>query len=568
MHKADSRSRSGFGVLVWVAVAVTGGACTGSVTTSSQQEGSSSAGAASGPPGTFSVPGSPSAQRCVHQVPLRRLSKLQYGNVIRDAFAGQVTASARFPQGEMGASRTGFSTEPAVNEITTLGAEETLVAAEDVALSVAEHLPTLLPCSQTEPTPACAGTFVATYGPKLYRRPLRADETTALLALHAEAVGATAFADGIALVTAAMLQSPDFQYVIETGTPSAEDPTLALLNPSEVAHRLSFLFWDALPDQPLLDAAAAGALQTPDGLRAQALRMLADPRARATLSRFAREWLQLPALKAGDRIGLTDELATAQLQELDLFVQDAFMGEGTLGQLLAGRETFIDGVAAQSYGASAAGVAAPGQFAKVPMPEAQRAGLLTMPAIMTAKAHVDEPSYVTRGLFVLQKLLCVELATPPANATQMLPVFPPDATQRDKSALIRGQNACAGCHNLIDPIGLAFEGFDHLGRVRPTLPDGKAVNTTGKLSGVQDVDTPFENPRQLAEIIATAPEAASCMAKTAFRFAFSKLEDDADACTVEGLTKTFSGKSLSLRELLVSLTQLEGFRYRRIGGTP
>ncbi len=497
---------------------------------------------------------------------MKPLSRTQYANIITDVFQAKVPPSARFPAGEMGASRTGFSTEPEVNALTKLGTEGVLEAAEEVAVAVAEQLPTLLPCAATAPTVECAKSFVQDIGGKLYRRPLQAPEVDALVAVFTTAQGAQAFTDGIALVTASLLQSPDFLYRVERGASLPNDPSLVALTPYELANRLSFLFWDSLPDAELFSAAATGNLTTPEHLRAQADRMLMDPRARAAVSRFAKEWLQVNELKAADRKGLSDELAAAQMRELELFVEDAFLNQGTLPQLLTAQATFANNVSAQSYAGAVASTMAD-DFQKVGVAQPERAGLLTLPAVMASKAHTDEPAYVFRGTFVLQKLLCADLASPPATATEMLPEFPPDASHRQKSSLVRKQDACAGCHNLIDPIGLAFEGFDELGRVRKALPTGQPVDSSGSVEGIAaSVDGAFASPRALAEKLANSPDVAACVAKQSFRSAFGKMDDEADSCAIENLVAGMAGSQMRLRDLLIGLTQLDGFRFRKLEG--
>lgn len=499
---------------------------------------------------------------CRLEAPMRRLTKNQYANTLQVVFEGKVTASSGFPNAELGSSRTGFSTEPDANVVTKLGAENVLDAAEEVALQVVTHIGELVPCASAA-NEDCAVKFIDKFGTRLYRRPLTNAERATLVGVFKKAEGAESWKDGIALVTAAMLQSPQFLYISEQGKPTAEEDVVQLSD-YELASRLSFLFWDASPDQQLLDAAAAGKLSRSQDLRAQAERLLDDERAKRTVSRFVKEWLAVNTINAADRVGLTDKLAAAQTREFELFVNKAFLGEGTLKEFLTSRDTFVDKAAASSYGLDAAGFSE-GDFKAVSLDKDERAGILTLPAVLTSKAHPDEPAYVFRGTFVLNKLMCIDFALPPADAAQMLPAFPANPTQRQKSALISEQPKCGGCHRMIDPIGLSFEAFDQLGRVRDTLPTGQAVNTSGEVVGVsEELDGKFDSPRKLAERMAESAEVHSCVARQAFRFAFSKLDGEGDTCAVEGMVAQFRKQDLSLRELLVGMTQLEGFRFRRL----
>jgi hypothetical protein len=509
---------------------------------------------------------------CRVEAPLRRLTELQVRNAIQDLWKGAVGGSDKFPAGESGASRTGFSHEPDANVVTTLGAEKMLDAAEEVALGVIGKLPQLLPCA-TAPGEDCARTFIRDYGARAFRRPLGAEEETTLIDLYRKAEGADAFKDGIALVATALMQSPQFLYVVDRGQPLDGDDSVVELDQHAVASRLSFLMWDAPPDQDLLDAAAAGRLGTRDEVRAQAERMLGDRRARAMVHRFAFEWTRLETLKGSDRTaaGWSDQLAADQRRELELFAEDAFLGDGTLTSLLTSRSTFANQAIADLYGVDSSGLAAghaPEDFARIDVGDDARAGILTLPAIMASKAHTDEPAYVFRGTFVLGKLMCVDLPVPPAGAAEMLPAFPANATQRQKSDLIRGVDDCSACHDLIDPIGLSFEGFDEIGRTRDTLPNGERVDTSGAVRGVSDkkLQGDFDRPAELAARLAASPQVASCMARQMFRFAFARLDGTADRCAVDGLVSRLGETGGSLRELVLGLTELEGFRYRKLGG--
>jgi hypothetical protein len=507
-------------------------------------------------------------------MPLRRLTDRQYRNAIRDLFRNQVAASARFPTTEAGASRTGFSTEPDANLVTLLGAEQVQDAAEEVALAVPDKLPALLPCAAMA-SEACAGSFLDDVGRRAFRRPVTADERTQLLALFRKATGADAFKDGIALMVAAILQMPQFLYLVESGKPVPGSPNLIELGDYEVAARLSFLLWDSLPDATLLDAAARGAVHTGREIRAQAERMLADAKARATIVRFTREWTALRVWKAGEKAtkDFTEALATAMQTEFDLDMQGAFLdGGGTLKTLLTSATTYANATLAGFYGVAAAAGAMAGDFRSLMVDGRTRAGLLTLPAFLASAAHGDQPSYVQRGVFVLENLLCRDLPDPPADAAQRQPAFPANASQRQKSTAIRAVPECGVCHSMIDPIGLAFDAYDEIGRLRSALPaaqGGGAVDQKGEVRiGVPALDGVFNGPVELAGKLAASPETAACLARQWFRFATSRVDGADDACAVANLTRALADSGQNLRELVLAITAQDEFRYRRLGGVP
>jgi hypothetical protein len=550
-----------------VALAVAFGGCTGIIVPAG---GSSSDPGPDGDPsgaGPSASPGGP----CRVAFPMRRLTEQQYENAVRDLFKGQVAASAAFPAGELGSSRTGFSTEPGVNLVTALGAEKVLDAADDVALAVADKLPALLPCAASGGD-ACAGSFIDDVGRRAYRRPLTADERSGLLALFHKASGPDAFKDGIALVVDTILQAAPFLYIIERGKPVSGQAAVVELTGYEIAARLSFLLWDSLPDAALLDAAARGTLATGKDIRAQAERMLADAKARATIVRFGREWTRLHVWKAGDKASrdFTDPLAQAMQTEFDLFMQNAFLQQGgTMATLLSSPATQANTALATFYGVGAPAGATATQFKPLTLDASSRAGLLTLPAFLSSTSHDNEPSYVQRGVFVLKNLLCQDLPAPPPDAAERQPSFPSGATQRQKSAAIRAVAECGACHTQIDQIGLGFDGYDEIGRARTTLPGGGAVDPTGTITGgPAEVEGPFHGVVELATRLAGSRAVQSCLARQWLRFAVSRLDGGGDACAVSHLDTAMSGSGQSLREMVLALTGSEEFRFRRLGGAP
>jgi hypothetical protein len=502
---------------------------------------------------------------------MRRLTDVQYDNAIRDLFGGQITASEQFPAGELGASRTGFSTEPDANVVTLLGAEKVMDSAEEVSLQVAAKLPALLPCAASTPNDACAGRFIDDVGRRAYRRPLTADERNGLLAVFHKASGTDAFRDGIALVVDTLLQSAPFLYIVETGKPVAGSPGVVELGDNEIAARLSFLLWDSLPDPALSDAAARGTLHTGPQVRAAAERMLADPKARPTIVRFAREWTRLHVWKAGEKQAkeFTDQLAQGMQREFDLFMQGAFLDpDGTLKALLTSPRTYANTSMAAYYGVAAPATSTATTFAPVTLDGSTRSGVLTLPAFLSSAAHDDEPSYVKRGVFVLENLLCRDLPDPPPDAPDRQPAFPPSATQRQKSAAIRQVAECGACHSMIDPVGLGFDRYDEIGRLRTTLPGGTPADGHGEVKvGLPGVDGPFDGPVELGRRLAASQEVQGCMARQWFRFATSRIDGDQDGCAVSHLTGAMS-TSGSLRDMILALTGAEEFRFRRLGGMP
>jgi hypothetical protein len=229
--------------------------------------------------------------------PLRRLTRVEYNNTVRDLLGDRTAPADRFPPDEVSG---GFSNNAAVLGVSPLLAEKYQEAAEALAAAAVKDLPALVGCDFAGAAEeGCARQFVQRFGRRAYRRPLAAAETDRLMGLYQGGRAGGSFAEGIEVVLGAVLQAPAFLYRIEgrPGTPGrAGSKPLAPLDGYEVATRLSYFLWGTMPDDALLTAAERNALATADQIEAAARRMLADPRARPVVAEFHRQWLGLTAL--------------------------------------------------------------------------------------------------------------------------------------------------------------------------------------------------------------------------------------------------------------------------------
>jgi hypothetical protein len=245
---------------------------------------------------TGSINGMPQQQRCGEVAPLGtklvRLTHAQYDNTVRDLFGLDVRPSREFRSDP---TFSGFDNNAKGLTVDDRLGRDYRRAAETLAEQVVADpavVARIVPCAAG--TPGCEQTFVESFGKKAYRRPLTDAERDGLVALFGKAGElydtGDAFTKGVRVVVEAMLQSPHFLYRTETEALPVGDGT-ARLSPYEVAARLSYSLWNSVPDEALLAAAAAHELDSDEQVRAQALRMLDDPRAAATLDDFHAQWL-------------------------------------------------------------------------------------------------------------------------------------------------------------------------------------------------------------------------------------------------------------------------------------
>ena len=492
----------------------------------------------------------------------RRITLAAYQRAIADVFDGTVVGSAKFP-GTYGKSATGYSTEAAINGLGEQDVAQIQVAAEEVALGVAGALPKLLPCAAAAADEACVGVFLDKYARRAYRRALSAEEKAQLLATFRTGLtspGAT-FTDGVALVVAHMLQTPQFLYVMEDAAPAARR-----LTGEELASRLSFLLWDSVPDDALLAAATSGALSDATKVLEQAKRMLASDKANTAIARLFREWTGASQLAPANKDAVTypsfdAALARSMNESFDRFAVGQLRGDGTLTSLLKSSEAYVDATMATFYGVTAPPA---GQWAKVTLDPTRYSGLSTQAAVLASLAHPADASFVLRGKFVITRLLCGSLGEAPANALSVfgsLPT-PPQPTGKDVSATLLSEPGCASCHKTINPPGLAFEHFDGVGRYRERYGSGKAIDTSGTLSGLVPQPIQFQGPSELMDALAKEPQAAVCFATQLFRFAMSRRETPDDQCALQALGDALAASDGKLAETLLALTTTDAFTHR------
>ena len=346
---------------------------------------------------------------------------------------------------------------------------------------------------------ACADRILTTLLRRAYRRSVTVDDLRRVRAFYDAGRAERDFDLGIQRALERVLVSPQFLFRIEQDPAGAARGSVHRVSDVELASRLSFFLWSSIPDDELLDVAAAGTLRQPDVLRRQVERMLADPRSRSLVTNFAAQWLFLRDVE-------TKEPDVYLFREFDEGVRAAFVRETELfldsilrpsrppapGEdrsvlaLLTADYTFLNEPLARHYGIPHV---TGSHFRRVPLPPGSpRRGLLGHGSILSITSYSTRTSAVLRGKYVLENLLASPPPPPPADVPSLdtegggTPLSMRDAMQRH-----RASPACAGCHARMDPIGFALENFDALGRwraeengrpleVSSTLPDGTVVD--------------------------------------------------------------------------------------------
>jgi hypothetical protein len=496
---------------------------------------------------------------------IRRLNRFEYDATVRDLLGDHTRPAQAFPPEE---EANGFDNDAALLTVSDLGAEKYLLAAETLASAAVADLPSLLPCDPAPDEAACARAFIERFGRRAYRRPLDGEEIAILEDVYAQARAEWDFAAGIKLVIETMLQSPQFLYRVEIGEPRAPGEIWQRLTPWETASRLSYLLWGSMPDDGLFRAAEDGKLATRAEVETQARRLLADPRALEQIAHFHERWLGLYLLGDLDKDPATfpeysPGLRPSMLEEMRRFVAAVFTeGGGTLTTLFTGSFTFVDAALAAYYGVPAP---AGDDFARVELPAAHAAGILTLGGLMAMNAGPNQTSPVLRGKFVQEQLLCNPLPPPPDDIDIKPPELDATLTTRERFAQHRADPTCSGCHDFMDPIGFAFEHFDGAGRWRD-LENGLVIDDSGELVG-SDNDAAFTGPVELGALLAGSAQVRGCLTRQWFRYAYGRVAGEGDACTLASLETRLADADGDLRELVIGLSSTDVFRYRQ-GGAP
>lgn len=302
------------------------------------------------------------------------------------------------------------------------------------------------------------------------------------------------------------------------------------LSSEEIATAMAFALTDAPPDEPLWAAAMTGALLTEDGRRAQLDRLLTDPERLPALKRFLVEHFRLTETRsvAKDQSRFPFHNANALVEDTDRLVTwllDTKTTNGFVKELLTTRVGFVTKATSPSYGLVPASVMTSSNTMPVQLqlgPE--RAGLLTQPSFLSGLAHTDETDPVKRGHFVSESLLCVKVPPLPIGVVPALPDLGPNATPRDRLR-VHSQDSCWGCHQLMDPIGLGMEDFDHLGRSQARDASGELVGTGTPL------DQAFSGTAELASKLADSPLVHACVAQHLHAFFSGGQPLYSDRCT-------------------------------------
>ncbi len=361
----------------------------------------------------------------------------------------------------------------------------------------------VLVCSPASPAEeeSCARRILSTLATRAYRRPVAASgaEMQTLLDFFQAGRQRAGFESGIQRAVARVLVDPQFLFRIEREPAGVAPGAAYRLTDLDLASRLSFFLWSSIPDDELREAAVRGALKDPKELERQVRRMLADPRADALVNNFAGQWLYLRELKNArpDSPDFDGNLRNSLQRETELLFRTIVQEDRSVVTLLDSDFTFVDERLARHYGIP--GVRG-SRMRRVSLPaDSPRRGLLGHGSILTLTSAANRTSPVVRGKWILENVLGAPPPQPPPGVETNLEKDPAEVkvtSLRQRLEVHRASPACASCHRLIDPVGLALENFDHTGKWR-TMDGKAAIDARSQLADGTKVDGPESLRRAL-----------------------------------------------------------------------
>ncbi|MCU1261503.1 MAG: hypothetical protein JWO80_4388 [Bryobacterales bacterium] len=410
----------------------------------------------------------------------------------------------------------------------------------------------------------CARRIMTTLMRRAYRRPVTDSDLQRPFQFYREARKDSGFEAGIEMGLSAVLVSPEFLFRVEQDPAGIAPNTAYRISDLELASRLSFFLWSSIPDDELLDLAIRGKLKTPAVLEKQVRRMLADNRSRVLVTNFAEQWLHLRSLAATTpdmRIfpDFDDNLRQAFREETDLFFESILREDRSVLDLLRANYTFLNERLAKHYGIPNIYGS---RFRRVSFDEnVPRGGLLRQGSVLTVTSYATRTSPVIRGKWVLDNIL----GAPPLPPPPFVPALKEHSasgkiqTMRERIAEHRANPACAGCHNVMDPLGFSLENYDAVGRWR-TAEDGQPIDSSG---GLPD-GSKFDGVAGLQKALLRRPEVfASTVSEKLLTYGLGRGVEFYDAAAIRKVVHDAEAKDYRFSSIIMGIVESTPFQMRR-----
>ena len=409
----------------------------------------------------------------------------------------------------------------------------------------------------------CAGVILSTLMRRAYRRPIAKADVDKPMAFYRKGRAEGDFDAGITSALTSVLTNPEFLFRVESDPKKVAANGVYRIGDLDLASRLSFFLWSSIPDDELLDVAVAGQLHQPVVLERQVRRMLADSRSRALVNNFAAQWLHLRNLDSitpDMRLfpDFDDNLRQAFRQETELFFESVLREDRSVLDLLNSNYTFVNERLAKHYGIPHVYGT---RFRRTVLDEdSWRGGLLRQGSILTVTSYATRTSPVLRGKFILDNFLGV----PPPPPLPDVPALKDNTVDgslsvRQRVAEHRSNAACAGCHNLMDPLGLSLEKFDAVGR-RRSSEGGAPIDAYG---GLPDGST-FADVQGLESALLRRPELfVGTFTEKLLTYSLGRGVEYYDAPATRTIVRDAKAQHFRMSSIILGVVQSQPFQMRK-----
>jgi hypothetical protein len=507
----------------------------------------------------------PTEPQAVGGPPLvRRLTESQYRATVADIFGPDIPIVGRFEHGLRAEGLLAVGTSQA--GISSFSFEQYDASARGVAAEVVseKRRDLLVPCkprSESSFDAVCAKQFVEHYGPALFRRPLSGEELKRYVRTAEAAQQRLGnFYQGLQFALAGMMVSPDFLVRIEQVVPDPKHRGQVHLDPYAKAARLSYFLTDSAPDVELLRAAEDGELDTDAGLSRQADRLIASPHFERAVRAFFEDMLEFDTFNelAKDPViypAFNSTVALdAQEQTMRTIVADLVTQPGDYRDLFTSRSTYLTRALGTVYRLPVA-TRNGWEAAQYPVGSG-RGGILTNISFLAFYSHPGRSSSTLRGKAIRQVFLCQQIPDPPNNVDFSVVQDSSNTampTARIRLEAHRTSPACAGCHRLMDPLGLTLENFDGVGAFR-AQENGAVIDASATFDGRD-----FQGAQGLGQAIHDSPQTTRCLVDKMYRSAAGRKATPEERPYLDYLNQTFQADSYRVPDLMRAIAVSRSF---------
>ena len=500
---------------------------------------------------------------------IRRLSKTEYANTLRDLYGVDPSIADSLPEEVVG--------EGYLNSISPLQSELLLNIASNVldqVLAPEGETPTAVQMRLFGEVPSdgadlqrAARPVARSLARNAYRRPPTEAELDVLVSVFdLGRDNKLSYSASLALMWKAILVSPQFLFI----TPAEEvdsKESIVPLDDHQLASRLSYLLWSAPPDSELATLADKGELHKPDVLRAQVQRLLKHARSRALFDGFGAQWwgvggLENQTFDTAVFPQATPALRRAMTEEARLFFESIVRENQRVIRFVDSDYTFVNEPLARLY-ALEQSVEGP-QMRRVKLKDRNRGGIIGMPATLATTSFPNRTSPVRRGVWVLEKVLGERVPPPPPDVPELEEQKQTDVerlTLRQRTELHQSQASCANCHRVLDPIGFGLENFDAIGRWREKNEAGGAIDSAGKLPSGDSFSTPAELKDLLVQREA---DLARNLTERLMAYALGRQLEGYDEVVIDQMMTRLARDDYRVRTIITEVITSYLFTHRRV----